>query len=237
MKQLYIVGIVLAIVLLVLMGLTKLNTGTPDSIPTIATTTDSYATTTAAESQVPAILTNESTSTATTTTPASMTTTTENTMLVMKTNKGDITIELFTKDMPVTAGNFLKLVQSGYYDGVKFHRIIDGFMIQGGDPLTKDDTMQARWGTGGPGYTIADEFGPRYSNEVGTLSMANAGPNTGGSQFFINTANNTFLDGKHPVFGKVVAGMDVVEVLSKVETGPRDVPVAPVIIEKITVSS
>ncbi len=238
MKQLYLVGIVLAVVLLVLMGLTKLNSGVPNSIPGATTTSDTYATSTSEAEEPPTTPTEASATTSSTTIPKAMNTTpTENTTLVMKTNKGDITIELFTKDMPVTAGNFLKLVQSEYYDGSKFHRIIDGFMIQGGDPLTKDESMQARWGTGGPGYTIADEFGPRYSNEIGTLSMANAGPNTGGSQFFINTANNTFLDGKHPVFGKVVGGMEVVEMISKTATGPRDVPASPVVIEEIVASS
>jgi peptidylprolyl isomerase len=160
---------------------------------------------------------------------------TGNTTVVMKTNRGNITIELFTGDMPITAGNFLKLAQSDYYDGIKFHRIIDGFMIQGGDPLTKDDSLSARWGSGGPGYAIADEFGPRYGNDRGTLSMANAGPNTGGSQFFINTVNNNFLDGKHPVFAKVVAGMDVVDAISATPTGARDVPTTPVVIEDIVI--
>jgi peptidylprolyl isomerase len=154
---------------------------------------------------------------------------------VMKTNKGDITIELFTSDIPITAGNFLKLATSDYYDGVKFHRIIPNFMIQGGDPYTKDDSKVASWGTGGPGYAIQDEFGPRYGNDRGTLSMANAGPNTGGGQFFINTVNNNFLDGKHPVFGKVIAGMDVVDAISSSPTGARDVPTSPIVIEDIVV--
>jgi peptidylprolyl isomerase len=108
-------------------------------------------------------------------------------------------------------------------------------MIQGGDPLSKDDSMEARWGTGGPGYAIEDEFAPGLSNERGTLSMANSGPNTGGSQFFINTVNNTFLDGKHAVFGKVTEGMDVVDAISGVETLPGDRPVEPVVIEDIEV--
>ncbi|MBP9759737.1 MAG: peptidylprolyl isomerase [Candidatus Pacebacteria bacterium] len=164
----------------------------------------------------------------------------KNTTVVMKTNKGDITIELFTKDMPITAGNFLKLAQENFYDGVKFHRVIDGFMIQGGDPLTKDDTMMARWGTGGPGYSIKDEFVADLSNARGTLSMANSGPNTGGSQFFINTADNTFLNGKHPVFGRVVAGMEVVDAITKVRTaepGIKDRPIDPVIIEHLVLQS
>ena len=104
--------------------------------------------------------------------------------VVLSTNKGDIVIEL-AEDMPITAGNFKKLVEEGFYDGVIFHRIIDGFMIQGGDPTGT--------GTGGPGYKIKDEFTDHNKNDRGTLSMANAGPNTGGSQFFINLVNNNFL--------------------------------------------
>ena len=140
-----------------------------------------------------------------------------NPIVVLKTNKGDIKIELFMDKMPITAGNFKKLAESGYYDGVKFHRVIDNFMIQGGDPLSKDDSKEAIWGTGGPGYAIEDEFVDGLSNLKGTISMANSGPNTGGSQFFINTVDNIYLDfdkeplqSKHPVFGKVVDGMDVV---------------------------
>ncbi len=137
--------------------------------------------------------------------------------ILLKTNKGDIIIRLYD-DMPVTAGNFEKLVGEGFYDGVIFHRIIDGFMIQGGDP---DGT-----GAGGPGYTIMDEF-THYGgnkNNRGTISMANAGPNTGGSQFFINLVNNNFLDAKHPVFGEVVEGMDVVDKIAKVRTDGNDRP-------------
>ncbi|HCC05333.1 TPA: peptidylprolyl isomerase [Patescibacteria group bacterium] len=166
----------------------------------------------------------------------------ENTVVVMKTNKGDITIELFTKDMPITAGNFLKLATDNYYDGIKFHRIIDGFMIQGGDPNSKDDTKQALWGTGGPGYSIEDEFVAGYSNVRGTLSMANSGPQSGGSQFFINLVDNTNLDfdkqpltSQHPVFGRVIEGMDVVDSIGKVATGPRDIPITPVVIEDIII--
>jgi peptidylprolyl isomerase len=159
-----------------------------------------------------------------------------NPVVVFTTNKGVVEIELFKDIMPTTAGNFEKLVKEGYYDGIKFHRVIDGFMIQGGDPLTKNDADSARWGTGGPGYSIADEFSadPRESNVRGTLSMANSGPNTGGSQFFLNTVDNLFLDGKHPVFGRVVAGMDIVDTISVVDTNERDMPTTPVVIEKAT---
>jgi peptidylprolyl isomerase len=127
----------------------------------------------------------------------------------LETNKGNITIAL-DPAMPVTAGNFETLAQNGFYDGVIFHRVINGFMIQGGDP--------AGTGRGGPGYTIKDEFTANNRNDRGTISMANAGPNTGGSQFFINLVNNNFLDTKHPVFGKVVEGMDVVDTIAKVQT-------------------
>lgn len=150
------------------------------------------------------------------------------------TNKGDITIELFSDATPKTVENFIKLATSGFYNGVKFHRVIAGFMIQGGDPLTKDDSQAARWGTGGPGYTFADEIHTGNANNTGTIAMANAGPNTNGSQFFINVANNNFLDTKHTVFGKVVTGMDVVSAIEQTPTGAGDRPVTPVVINSIT---
>jgi peptidylprolyl isomerase len=133
----------------------------------------------------------------------------------LETNMGNITIAL-APDMPITAGNFESLVKKGYYDGVIFHRVINGFMIQGGDPTGT--------GMGGPGYQIKDEFTKNNRNDRGTISMANAGPNTGGSQFFINLVNNNFLDSKHPVFGKVVEGMDVVDAIAKVKTASGDRP-------------
>ena len=141
----------------------------------------------------------------------------------LETNMGTITIAL-ASDMPITAGNFESLVAKGFYNGVIFHRIIDGFMIQGGDPTGT--------GRGGPGYTIKDEFPPGNRNDRGTISMANAGPNTGGSQFVINLVNNNFLDGRHPAFGKVVEGMDVVDKIGKTATGPGDRPVKDVVIVK-----
>ncbi|MFA4825655.1 MAG: peptidylprolyl isomerase [Methanoregula sp.] len=127
----------------------------------------------------------------------------------LSTNMGDIVIAL-DPSMPITTGNFETLVNEGYYNNVIFHRVIPGFMIQGGDPTGT--------GRGGPGYTIKDEFGPTNRNNRGTISMANAGPNTGGSQFFINLVNNNYLDTRHPVFGKVVEGMDVVDKIAKVPT-------------------
>ncbi|MCL5802548.1 MAG: peptidylprolyl isomerase [Candidatus Thermoplasmatota archaeon] len=146
------------------------------------------------------------------------------TKAILKTNRGDITIDLFEKDMPLTAGNFRKLVEKGFYDGVIFHRVIPDFMIQGGDPTGT--------GMGGPGYSIKDEFTKNNRNDRGTIAMANAGPNTGGSQFFINLVNNSYLDRKHPVFGKVVSGMETVDAISKVKTNNQDRPLSDIVIEK-----
>ena len=141
------------------------------------------------------------------------------TKVLLKTSMGDITIQLYD-DMPITTGNFQKLVETGFYDGVIFHRVIDGFMIQGGDP---EGT-----GMGGPGYEIADEFTDHNRNDRGTIAMANSGPNTGGSQFFINLVDNSFLDSKHPAFGKVIAGMDVVDAIAKVQKDANDRPLTDV---------
>lgn len=155
----------------------------------------------------------------------------EKNTVIFHTNKGDITIKLYD-DTPITTDNFKKLVKDGFYDGTKFHRVIKGFMIQGGDALTKDDSKSQMWGTGGPGYKIQDDFRPSNKNNKGTISMANAGPNTGGSQFFINLANNNYLDKMHPTFGEVIQGMDIVEVIGNVATNARDTPIEPVIIER-----
>lgn len=157
------------------------------------------------------------------------------TTATFKTNQGDITLELYADKAPNTVANFVKLAQEGFYDGVKFHRVIKGFMIQGGDPLSKDDAKEAMWGTGGPGYTFDDEIYAGNDNAAGTISMANAGPNTNGSQFFINTADNTFLNPKHTVFGKVVSGMEVVTAIENTETGMNDRPVDVQVIESIVV--
>lgn len=155
--------------------------------------------------------------------------------ITLKTNKGDIVLEMMEKDAPTTVANFVKLAKEGFYDGTKFHRVIAGFMIQGGDPQTKDDSLAARWGTGGPGYKFADEIHANNKNTVGTISMANAGPNTNGSQFFINTANNSPLDTKHTVFGKVVSGMEVVQTIEQCDTNEMDRPREPQIIESVLV--
>ena len=171
-------------------------------------------------------------------------TNTMNRTAIITTNKGIITLELFEDQMPITTGNFVELAEAGFYNDTKFHRVIDGFMIQGGDPNSKGSDPMS-YGTGGPGYTIQDEFveGELLSNTRGTIAMANTGqPNSGGSQFFINTVDNTALDfdkepftSRHPVFGRVVSGLDVVDTISKVETGPRDVPADPVVITSIVI--
>lgn len=157
------------------------------------------------------------------------------TTVTMTTNQGAITLELFADTKPRTVESFVKLANDGFYNGTRFHRVIKGFMIQGGDPLSKDVANQPRWGTGGPGYSFEDEIGNDNKNIIGTISMANSGPNTNGSQFFINTANNNFLDTKHTVFGKVTAGMDIVSAIENNKTGQNDRPIEDMIIEKIEV--
>ena len=152
-----------------------------------------------------------------------------NRIAVFDTNMGEFEIELFEDKTPITTKNFIDLAQEGFYDGVIFHRIIDGFMIQGGDPTGT--------GMGGPGYTIEDEFTPELTHESeGILSMANTGrPHTGGSQFFITLAATPWLDGHHTVFGKVIKGMEVVREIGHVKTGPQDRPVHDIVINKITI--
>jgi len=157
------------------------------------------------------------------------------TQAIITTNKGVITLELFSDKAPKTVENFTKLASSGFYNGTRFHRVIKGFMIQGGDPLSKDTSKQSMWGTGGPGYQFEDEIHAENDNVIGTISMANAGPNTNGSQFFINTANNNFLDTKHTVFGRVAAGMDVVTAIETAKTMPGDRPAEDMIIEKVEI--
>jgi peptidylprolyl isomerase len=154
---------------------------------------------------------------------------------ILHTSLGDITIKLSPDTTPNTVANFVKLAQSGFYDGTKFHRVIKGFMNQGGDPLSKDDSSMARWGTGGPGYQFADEITQTNNNGIGSLAMANAGPNTNGSQFFINVADNSFLNTKHTVFGNVTEGMDIVTAINNVKTAPGDRPVEAVLIKSITI--
>ena len=151
-----------------------------------------------------------------------------NPIAVFETNHGTFEIELFEDKAPITVKNFIDLAEKGFYDGLIFHRVIDGFMIQGGDPNGM--------GTGGPGYVIPDEFHKDLKHDSeGVLSMANAGPNTGGSQFFITLAATPWLDGHHSVFGKVVKGMDVVREIGKVDTDFQDKPLAKVVMEKVTI--
>jgi cyclophilin family peptidyl-prolyl cis-trans isomerase len=147
---------------------------------------------------------------------------------VFDTTLGSFEAMLYDDLAPVTAGNFMKLAKEGFYDGTIFHRVIDGFMIQGGDP---DGT-----GRGGPGYSIKDEFGKGLAHSgPGILSMANRGPDTGGSQFFITLVPTPWLDGKHAIFGAVVSGMDVVEAIGKTPVSGADKPVSDVRIEKLAI--
>ncbi len=144
----------------------------------------------------------------------------------MTTSEGDITLELFDEDAPKTVGNFKQLAGQGFYDGLIFHRVIADFMIQGGCPQGT--------GTGGPGYTFEDEFND-HKVVRGALAMANAGPNTNGSQFFIVTTDEApWLDGKHTVFGQVTGGQDVVERIGATQTDARDKPVTPITIESLS---
>ncbi len=148
-----------------------------------------------------------------------------NPVAVLETTMGTVKLDLFADRTPMTVENFVKLCKNGFYDGLTFHRVVDGFMIQGGCP--RGD------GTGGPGYKIKDEFvsGLRHK-DPGVLSMANAGPNTGGSQFFITLAPAPWLDGKHTIFGKVVEGMDVVQAIGKVKTDSKNRPLKEVKINR-----
>jgi cyclophilin family peptidyl-prolyl cis-trans isomerase len=145
-----------------------------------------------------------------------------------ETSMGNFTIELFEAQTPKTVDNFVKLAEKNFYDGVIFHRVIDGFMIQGGDPTGT--------GRGGPGYQFADEIRPQLKHTgEGILSMANAGPNTNGSQFFITLVPTPHLDGRHTVFGKVVEGMDVVKKIGKTPTARGDRPVTDVVMKSVRI--
>lgn len=154
----------------------------------------------------------------------------------IKTNKGDFTIELYAEECPETVWNFVNLAEGRqetsrkgpYYDGLIFHRVIDGFMIQGGCPDMR--------GTGGPGYKFGDECRSDLPHDsAGILSMANAGPGTNGSQFFITLAPTPHLNGNHTVFGKVVEGMDVIKNIGQVKTGPMNRPAEDIVMEKVTI--
>ena len=146
------------------------------------------------------------------------------------TNLGDFQVELFEGRAPATTKNFIDLVEKGYFDGIVFHRVIAGFMLQGGCPDGN--------GRGGPGYTIPDEFHDELTHDSeGVLSMANSGPNTGGSQFFVTLAATAWLDGKHAVFGKVTEGIETIHTIGATPTGPGDRPLEPVVMETVRVTS
>ncbi len=153
--------------------------------------------------------------------------------VIVKTNKGDIEIELATTT-PMATENFLNLASVGFYNGTKFHRVINNFMIQGGDPNSKDDSKKDTWGTGGPGYAFPDEHVDEKLVR-GVVAMANSGPDTNGSQFFIVTGEAPGFQGYYTPFGKIVKGLDVALAIQKVKTETNDRPVSPVIIESVTI--
>lgn len=158
---------------------------------------------------------------------------------LLKTNFGAIEVELFPMEAPVTTENFLKLAREGFYDGTRFHRVIKGFMIQGGDPLTRDPSKTSVWGTGGPGYRFADEINPaaplyKTGYKRGTLAMANAGPDTNGSQFFIMHKDYP-LPPNYTIFGRVVKGIETVDAIAENPTAQSDRPIKEVILESATV--
>jgi len=151
---------------------------------------------------------------------------------IIKTNLGNITVKFYAAESPFTVNNFLNLAKAGFYNNTKFHRVIKDFMIQGGDPLSKEADTSV-YGTGGPNYRFKDEFN-NHKLVLGSLAMANSGPNTNGSQFFIVTAPETpWLDGKHTNFGEVVGGLEIVKKIGNVATGANDLPTTDVVINSI----
>ena len=173
------------------------------------------------------------------TTPTKTDTAPKASSVILHTSMGNIAVKLYADAAPKTTENFLKLSKSGFYDGVKFHRVIKGFMIQGGDPLSKDDAMVAKWGTGGPGYQFADEINKSSAiyekgYKHGVLAMANSGPNTNGSQFFIMAADYP-LPPLYVIFGEVTTGLDVVDAIDAVPTDRNDRPLTSVVITKAEV--
>ena len=166
----------------------------------------------------------EETKTNTPTAPANMSTPASNLVAVIKTTEGDMVVEFWTDAAPKTVENFQTLVKKGFYDGTCFHRVIKGFMIQGGDPLTKDASKEDAWGTGGPGYMIKAEFNSR-SHKRGVLSMARSNnPDSAGSQFFICHGAPSFLDNQYTTFGQLIKGDDVLEKIGTTPTHPQDRP-------------
>ena len=160
---------------------------------------------------------------------------TSNEVAVIKTSEGDMVAEFWPDVAPKTVENFKKLARQGFYDGTAFHRVIKGFMIQGGDPLTKDESKRASWGTGDPGYKIAAEFNEK-SHTRGVLSMARSNdPNSAGSQFFICHGDPTFLDRQYTAFGKLIKGDEVLEKIATTKTGPGDRPLKRINVESIKI--
>jgi peptidyl-prolyl cis-trans isomerase B (cyclophilin B) len=158
-----------------------------------------------------------------------------NEVAVIKTSEGEMVVEFWPDVAPKTVENFKKLAREGFYDGTCFHRVIKGFMIQGGDPLSKDESKSARWGTGDPGYKIKAEFNDKH-HDRGVLSMARSqDPDSAGSQFFICHGDPHFLDRQYTAFGKLIKGDDVLEKIATTKTGPQDRPVKRMNIESIKV--
>jgi cyclophilin family peptidyl-prolyl cis-trans isomerase len=223
MKQFLFIGGLTAVALTLAYVALKTNTTKPTELASTftgnystTTNTQTVGTSTATSSQIKTITQNKNMNTVT-----------------LQTNKGTITLEL-SADKPKTTDNFKKLVSAGFYDGIKFHRIIAGFMIQSGDPQSKDESLKNVWGTGGPGYKFEDELTGKETYPQGTLAMANSGSNTNGSQFFIVTAKNAPLPASYTVFGKVTAGMEVALAIEGVETDASDKPLSNVTITKAT---
>ncbi|PIS04885.1 MAG: peptidylprolyl isomerase [Candidatus Buchananbacteria bacterium CG10_big_fil_rev_8_21_14_0_10_42_9] len=220
MKKWYFI---LAVSTLVLVGCTASNQSAPSRDVSKVTPAESNAQSTVPQTPNVTLVTNEEI-------PRYMAK-----QAIIKTNTGDITVELYGADSPNTVANFVKLAEAGFYDGIKFHRVIPDFMIQGGDPNSRSDDRSTH-GRGGPGYTFPDEIN-QHKIVQGSLAMANSGPNTNGSQFFIVTAEATpWLDGRHTNFGHVTKGMDVVLEIAQVPTDSNDNPLTPVAIESIEVS-
>ena len=168
-----------------------------------------------------------------------MSNTATNEVALIKTTKGDIVLEFWADVAPKTVENFKKLAREGFYNGTAFHRIVKGFMVQGGDPLTKDASMESRWGTGDPGYKIKAEFNAK-SHQIGVISMArSASPDSAGCQFFICLGDASFLDRQYTAFGKVIKGEDVLKALGAVDTksngGEKSRPVQRQGVESITI--
>jgi cyclophilin family peptidyl-prolyl cis-trans isomerase len=227
-KVIYAVIVALIVLLGILAYFLQSDTGTP--VP--SDTATGTVTTLQGNKNKTEPITSSTTpmSTSTSATPEKVTSAT------LTTNKGVIEIT-FATDTPIAVANFAKLAANGFYDGTRFHRVIPDFMIQGGDPLSKDVSKKASWGTGGPGYTFSDEFHPYDAFTQGVVAMANAGPDTNGSQFFIVTsvAGTPWLIGKHTIFGHVTKGLDVALAIQNMQTNGSDQPVQDVTIESVTI--